>query len=276
MFQGGRADFEPARQPSTTQRSATLMGGPGLPACVPQESENLKSEQDAMKKAVGEEAATFVQDGQVVGLGTGSTAEHAIHALARRVQGEEIHILGIPTSARSEELAKKSGIQLTTLEEHPEVDITIDGADEVDRDWDLVKGGGGALTREKIVAAATKKEVIVVDDSKLVDVLGKAFPLPVELVPMALGGVRAELEIMGAKVERRMKGGKPFKTDNQMAILDCRFPQGIGDKKDLERDINLIPGVLENGLFLGLTHEVLVGTPDGVLRLEPGKWIDQK
>lgn len=250
------------------------MGGLRFPGVVPQESENLKNQQEAMKEAVGNEAATFVQDGQVVGLGTGSTAEKAILALARRVQGEEIHILAIPTSERSEELAKKCGIQLTNLDDHPEVDVTIDGADEVDRDWDLVKGGGGALTREKIVAAATKKEIIVVDRSKLVDVLCKGFPLPVEVVPMALGGARAELEIMGAQVERRMKGGKAFKTDNQMAILDCLFPQGIGDKREVERDINLIPGVLENGLFLGMTHEVLVGTPDGVLRLEPGKWID--
>lgn len=243
----------------------------GLPAFVPQEQS--QDTQDAMKEAVGKQAADFIEDGQIVGLGTGSTAERAILALARRIQNEEIHILGIPTSERSQELAKKSGIQLTTLEEHPQVDVTIDGADEVDRDWDLIKGGGGALTREKIVAAATKKEIIVVDESKLVDVLGKAFPLPVEVVPMALGNARAELEVMGASVDRRMKAAKPFKTDNHMAILDCRFPKGIGNKKELERDINLIPGVLENGLFLGMTHEVLVGTSQGVVRLEPGKWV---
>lgn len=232
-------------------------------------------EQDALKQAVGVEAAGFVEDGQIVGLGTGSTAEHALIALAGRIQKEGLSILGIPTSVRSEALAKRLKIPLTTLEEHPEVDITIDGADEVDSELDLVKGGGGALTREKIVAAATKREVIVVDPSKLVQVLGKTFPLPVEVVPMAMMNVHAELETMGATVTRRSEGGRSVRTDNGMGILDCRFPQGIEKKRELEREINLLPGVLENGLFLGLADEVLVGTPEGVKQLRPGEWVSQ-
>ena len=232
-----------------------------------------KMDQKTLKQAAGEEAAKVVKDGQVVGLGTGSTVEWTIRALGRRVAEEGLDILGVPTSERSDKLAGTLQIPLTTLDEHPVIDVTIDGADEVDRDFDLVKGGGGALTREKIVAAASRYEVIVVDPSKLVDRLARAFPLPVEVVPMAVPTVRAELETMGCEVSRRMSGTKPFRTDNGMAILDARFPSGVQDKKQTEADIDLLPGVLENGLFLGLCHEVVVGHPDGVRRLRPGEWL---
>lgn len=232
-----------------------------------------KTDQKTLKQAAGEAAADSVRDGQIVGLGTGSTVEWTIRALGRRVAEEGLEILGIPTSERSARLAEELKIPLTALDEHPKVDVTIDGADEVDRDFDLVKGGGGALTREKIVAAATGYEIIVVDPSKMVDVLAKSFPLPVEVVPMAVPTVRAELETLGCEVDRRMVGGKPFKTDNGMAILDARFPLGVQDKKATEADIDLLPGVLENGLFLGLCHEVIVGAPDGVQRLKKGEWL---
>lgn len=232
-----------------------------------------KTDQKTLKQAAGEAAAESVKDGQVVGLGTGSTVEWTIKALGRRLTEEGLQIQGIPTSERSARLAEQLKIPLTDLDEHPRVDITIDGADEVDRDFDLVKGGGGALTREKVVAAASAYEIIVVDPSKMVDVLAKAFPLPVEVVPMAVPTVRAELETFGCEVERRLSGGKPFRTDNGMAILDARFPQGVKDKKQTEADIDLLPGVLENGLFLGLCHEVIVGHPDGVKRLKKGEWL---
>lgn len=232
-----------------------------------------KTDQQTLKQAAGEAAASAVKDGHVVGLGTGSTVEWTIKALGRKV-AEGLEIIGIPTSERSAKLARDLKIPLTTLEEHPVLDVTIDGADEVDRDFDLVKGGGGALTREKIVAAASKYEIIVVDPSKMVDLLARSFPLPVEVVPMAVPTVRAELETMGCEVQRRLTtAGKPFKTDNSMAILDARFPEGVKDKKATEAEIGLLPGVLENGLFLGLCHEVIVGHPDGVKRLEPGQWL---
>jgi ribose 5-phosphate isomerase A len=226
--------------------------------------------QDRLKMQAGVAAADLVQDGQIVGLGTGSTTEWAIRRLGERVARDRLDILGIPTSERSERLANDLKIPLTTLEEHSLIDITIDGADEVDPALDLVKGGGGALTREKIIAAASEREVIVVDEGKLVEILGKAFALPVEVVPMAVPTVRAELATLGAEIIRRTTHTGPVKTDNGMAILDCRFPSGIRDKHRIEREINMIPGVLENGLFLGLASEVLVGTPNGVRRLEPG------
>lgn len=232
------------------------------------------TDQDTLKRGAGEAAAAEVTDGQVVGLGTGSTVEWTIRALARRVADDGLDIVGIPTSERSDRLARELGIRLTTLADHPEVDITIDGADEVDRDFDLVKGGGGALTREKIVAAASHREVIVVDPSKLVNHLGDAFPLPVEVVPMAVPTVTRALADLGFEVMERMAREQPFVTDNGMRILDARMPGGIRDKAALEADIDLLPGVLENGLFLGMCDLVVVGTPEGPVRLARGQWVD--
>lgn len=231
-------------------------------------------DQTQLKRLAGEEAAKEVRSGQVVGLGTGSTVEWTIRELGRRVAEDGLDIVGIPTSVRSERLARELGIRLTTLDENPHIDVTIDGADEVDRDFDLVKGGGGALTWEKIVAAASGREVIVVDPSKPVDVLAKAFPLPVEVVPMAVATVSKSLELMGADVKLRSGAGQAqYRTDNGMAILDCRFPYGIEDKVATERDIDLLPGVLEVGLFLGMTDVVVVGTTNGPVRLEKGQWL---
>lgn len=231
------------------------------------------ADQTTLKRQAGETAAAEVKGGQVVGLGTGSTVEWTIKDLGRRVQDEGLDIVGIPTSVRSDRLARELGIELTSLDEHPVVDITIDGADEVDRDFDLVKGGGGALTREKIVAAASNRLVIVVDPSKLVPHLADGFALPVEVVPMAVPPVTRSLANLGFEVNRRTTGNQPFVTDNQMHVLDARMPGGIQDKPAMEQALNLLPGVLENGLFLGMANLIVVGTADGPVRLERGQWL---
>ncbi len=213
------------------------------------------------KKAAAEEAVKLVRDGMIVGLGTGSTANHAIEGLGRRV-GEGLRIQGVATSKFTEQLARKVGISITTLEEVGEIDLTIDGADEVDRSFNLIKGMGGALLREKIVAFASKQEVIIVDDSKLVEVLGKKSPLPVEVVPFGHTKTRDALESLGCKAS--LKGGSaPFLTDNGNLIYECRF-EGIEDAEMLEAEIDLIPGVVESGLFIDLATTVVVASAKGV------------
>jgi len=206
-----------------------------------------------------------VADGDIVGLGTGSTAKFAIERLGERVS-EGLHMLGIPTSVESERLARGRSIPLTTLEEHPEIDITIDGADEVDPRFDLIKGLGGALLREKIVAHATQQEVIVVDASKLVDRLGTRCPLPVEVARYGHSAVARKLSALGCQpVMRQPKGGGqgPFITDNGNYIYDCRFP-GIDDAREMEARVDSIPGVVECGLFVGLAHVVITASGKGV------------
>lgn len=213
------------------------------------------------KKAAAEEAVKLVRDGMIVGLGTGSTANHAIEGLGRRV-GEGLRIQGVATSKFTEQLARKVGISITTLEEVGEIDLTIDGADEVDRSFNLIKGMGGALLREKIVAFASKQEVIIVDDSKLVEILGKKSPLPVEVVPFGHTKTRDALESLGCKAS--LKGGSaPFLTDNGNLIYECRF-EGIEDAEMLEAEIDLIPGVVESGLFIDLATTVVVASAKGV------------
>jgi ribose 5-phosphate isomerase A len=213
------------------------------------------------KKAAAEAAIDLVKDGMIVGLGTGSTANHAIEGLGRRV-GAGLRIKGVATSKATEQLARKVGIPITTLEEVGEVDLTIDGADEVDPSFNLIKGMGGALLREKIVAFASKQEVIIVDDSKLVEVLGKKSPLPVEVVPFGHTKTRDALESLGCKAS--LKGGSaPFLTDNGNLIYECRF-EGIEDAEMLEAEIDLIPGVVESGLFIDLATTVVVASAQGV------------
>ncbi len=213
------------------------------------------------KKAAAEAAIDLVKDGMIVGLGTGSTANHAIEGLGRRV-GAGLRIKGVATSKATEQLARKVGIPITTLEEVGEVDLTIDGADEVDPRFNLIKGMGGALLREKIVAFASKQEVIIVDDSKLVEVLGKMSPLPVEVVPFGHTKTRDALESLGCKPS--LKGGSaPFLTDNGNLIYECRF-EGIEDAEMLEAEIDLIPGVVESGLFIDLATTVVVASAKGV------------
>jgi ribose 5-phosphate isomerase A len=221
----------------------------------------------AMKKAAGEAAARRVQSGMVVGLGTGSTAIHAIHCLGQRLRDRELReIRGIPTSFQSSVLARELRIPLASLDEIDKIDVAIDGADEVAPDLTLIKGGGAAHTREKIVDALAHEFIVVVDETKLVDKLGSKFPVPVEVVPFGLVPVLHALERLGGVPELRMgvrKAG-PVVTDQGNFVVDVKF-DSIPDPARLERTINNIPGVLENGLFVGVAHRVLFGA------LENGK-----
>jgi len=210
------------------------------------------------KKTAAEKAVTYVQNNMIVGLGTGSTAKFAIEFIGHRVAAG-LKVQGVATSLETERLAKENNIPLLT--EFKEVGVTIDGADEVDAQGNLIKGGGGALTREKIVAAASKKEIIIVDEAKLVETLG-AFPLAVEVLPFGWTFVQKKLRTLGCEVNLRKKSGEIFLTDNQNYVLDCNFKL-IRQPDKLEREINSIPGVLENGLFVGHTNLVIVGKADG-------------
>ncbi len=216
-----------------------------------------------LKKLAGYEAAELVKDGQVVGLGTGSTTHYFIQRLAEKIKEEEMEILGIPTSYQSQFLAWESGITMTTLDEH-NVELAVDGADEVDPQLNLIKGGGAAHTMEKIVDSSAEKFIVIVDDSKLVDELG-TFPVPVEVIPQAFRVVAERLEAMDGKPELRIAERKdgPVITDNGNFVLDIQF-QKISDPAALENELNTIPGVVENGLFTGIVHEVIVGTQQGL------------
>jgi len=215
-----------------------------------------------MKKQVGAAAAAMVQSGTIVGLGTGSTAAFMIQALGDRLKSGDLKdIQGITTSFQGEVLARECGIPLTTLDVVDYIDLAIDGADEVDPDLNLIKGGGAAHFQEKLVEAYAKKFVVIVDSSKLVDKLNLNFLLPVEVVPKALNPVTKAIEKLGAKVTLRMgvKKAGPVITDQGNLILDIKFPNGIDNAADLEKTLNNIPGVLENGLFVNMTDLVLVG-----------------
>jgi ribose 5-phosphate isomerase A len=218
--------------------------------------------QTLLKKQAGEKAAEFVKDGMIVGLGTGSTVEWTIHKLGQMVK-DGLNITGIPTSIRSEKLALELGIPLANLIDQPIIDLTIDGADEVDPQFNLIKGLGGALTREKIVASCSKYEIIVVDDSKLVDVLGTKSPVPVEVLPFAWNTCKNSMEKLHSVPKIRMAENENYVTDNNNYILDCRF-DSITDPLGLELSINNIPGVIENGLFINLTNMVIVASPGGI------------
>ena len=219
------------------------------------------------KEAAGRAAARLVRDGDIVGLGTGSTAYFAVAALGERVKSG-LKIIGIPTSVRTADVARAVGIPLTTLGEHPEIDITIDGADEVDPKLNLIKGGGGALTREKVIATASKKMVVVADSGKLVPVLGK-FPLPVEVIAFARTVVEKKIVSLGGSPKLRVKAdGSPFVTDNGNQILDCGFGK-IADPPALARELSGTPGLVEHGLFIGLAKLVIVGRGDSVDEMRP-------
>src|SRR5208337_190849 len=219
------------------------------------------------KEAAGHAAAELVRDGNVVGLGTGSTAHFAVVALGERVKAG-LKMVGIPTSMQTGELARAVGIPLTTLDEHPEIDITIDGADEVGPRLNLIKGGGGALLREKVIATASKKMVVVVDSSKVVSVLGK-FPLPVEVVSFARTVIERKIVSLGASPKLRTRpDGSIFITDNGNQILDCSFGE-IADPAALALILSDTPGIVEHGLFIGLASLALVGRGDRVEELRP-------
>jgi ribose 5-phosphate isomerase A len=232
---------------------------------------SAEDDRNVLKRAAAEAAVTLIEDGMVVGLGTGSTAEFALEALARRHR-QGLRVLGIPTSERTAAQAKAAGIPLTSFAEHRQIDLTIDGADEVERGTlNLIKGLGGALLREKIVAAASRRLAIVVDGAKLVDRLGARAPVPVEVVAFGLEATQAALEVIGASVRLRLsQTGEPFVTDSGNRILDCRFAP-IADPARLERRIRRIVGVIESGLFIGRADPVFVADPAGVHRLDSAR-----
>lgn len=217
-----------------------------------------------MKKIVAETAVdTYVKDGMNVGLGTGSTAYYAIKRIGQLVTENGYKLTCVATSVQSEELAKECGITVVDIDDVDKLDVTIDGADEVDPKMNLVKGLGGALLREKIVAAATVKEIIVADESKLVPKLGTKAPLPVEVLRFGNKHTSFGLRRQRCEPVLRMKDGKPFITDGGNYIYDCRFPEGIDNPFFVESRIDVIPGVVENGLFLNTAFEVLICDTEG-------------
>ena len=223
-------------------------------------------EKEELKKLAGEKAVDHIQDGMIVGLGTGSTIEYSLKKLGKLVRNG-LKIKGIPTSIHTKRIAIQEQIPLTSLDLYPVIDITIDGADEVDSDLNLIKGGGGALAREKIIAFNSTKVIIVIDDSKVVKALGIDFPLPVEVMKFGWTSTQKTLEELGCNVElRKVMGNEPYITDNSNYILDCEFER-IEEPEQLEIKINNIPGVAENGLFIGLVDEVIVGGKQGILTL---------
>ena len=215
-----------------------------------------------LKRRVGYEAAKLVNDGDVVGLGTGSTTHFFIEKLGNRIETEEINILGVPTSFQSFFFGRDSGIQMTTLEEH-DVDIAVDGADEVDPELNLIKGGGAAHTLEKIVDESAALFVVIVDETKMVSKLG-SFPVPVEVIPQATRTVKQHLIEMDGLPVLRMAERKdgPVVTDNGNFIFDVKF--NIQNPKKLETELNTIPGVIENGIFSQIVDEVMVGRDTGI------------
>ena len=216
-------------------------------------------ELDRLKAAAAAVAAALVEDGLIVGLGTGSTASLAVSILGRRV-AEGLRIIGIPTSQQTEREARRLGIPLSTLAEHDHIDVTIDGADEVHADsLNLLKGRGGALLREKIIASASEQLIIVIDETKLVDRLGVHGSVAVEVVPFAWNATARRLQSLGASLVRRTtREGQPFITDGGHYILDCAFG-AIDDPEHLQRQLDGTVGVVEHGLFLGMASRVIVG-----------------
>ena len=213
------------------------------------------------KQRAAAAGAELITDGMVLGLGTGTTASYLVQILGERVR-QGLRIQGVPTSEATRQLAVAEGVPLTTLEEQPVLDLCLDGADEVDPELNLIKGGGGALLREKIVASAARQRIIMVDVSKCVDSLG-AFPLAVEVIPFGWEVTRRQLEQFGGVPALRQREGKPFVTDQGHYIIDCALSQ-IEDAPRLNHQLNQLPGVVENGLFVDMTDRLIIGSPDGI------------
>lgn len=236
----------------------------------------MKLSQDSItqqKQKAALEAVNHVKDGFIVGLGSGSTAAFAIDALGERMKTEKIKIMGIPSSYQAFQVAVDNRISITTLEEHPVIDVTIDGADQLTPELYLIKGGGAALAREKIVAAASKLNVIIADQNKKVPFLGASGQfVPVEVIPFALSPVKQKLTEMGGKVAVREAKGKlgPIITDNGNVVLDVLFGE-IKKPAELSVTVKMIPGVVETGLFIGLTDVAYVGTPKGVEKINKSR-----
>ncbi len=228
----------------------------------------MESPGERWKRAAAEAAVRLVEPGMAVGLGHGSTARYALLRIAERLRSGDLHgISGVPCSSQVEREARELGIPLTTLEEHPILDLTIDGADEVDPDLDLIKGGGGALLREKVVAQASRREAIVVDEGKLSPALGTRSPVPVEVLPFGWRTHVPFLKGLGAEVVLRRGGdGTPFQTDQGNFVLDCHFGP-IRDPQALARKLEARAGILGHGLFLGLATDLFVAGPGGVRHL---------
>jgi ribose 5-phosphate isomerase A len=225
-------------------------------------------DRDALKRAAAERAVALVQDGMVLGLGSGSTAEIAVELLARRVAAG-LNVIGIPTSERTSVLALKLGIALTSLDTHAQIDLAIDGADQVERGTlNLVKGLGGALLREKIVAASARRLVIAVDETKLVARLGGQTALPVEIAAFGWHSTLGRLQAAGYRPVLRETNGQPFTTDGGNHIADCAIVT-IADPRKLEAELHALPGVIETGLFIGMTSTVIVAGANGVEEFAP-------
>ena len=219
-----------------------------------------------MKKNAGEKAVEWIENDMIIGLGTGSTVKFTIEKLGELIHNG-LNIQGIPSSLKTKRLAQKIGIPLIELTDEISIDITIDGADEVDSNLFLIKGGGGALLREKIIAYHSKKEIIVVDESKIVKALGIGFPLPVEITKFGWRATKKAIEELGCTAELRKIMDEVYLTDNANYLLDCDFDH-IEDPEDLNDTLLHIPGVVEHGLFINLVDEVIVGSRQGTITLE--------
>lgn len=215
--------------------------------------------EDTAKRAAGEAAAAEITDGMLLGLGTGSTVRYFLEAVAAAAAD----VRGVPTSVQTAERCRALGIPTIDLDDGTRLDLCVDGADELTPALALTKGGGGALLREKVVAAASRRMLVIATPDKVVERLGSSFPIPVEVVPFAIGPVTARLRSLGADV--RVRGDGAYRTDNGNAILDARFPDGIDDPRRIHDRVGLLPGVAETGLFIDMADRAILGRPDGTV-----------
>jgi ribose 5-phosphate isomerase A len=226
---------------------------------------------EELKKVAAAAAVDEIQSGMILGLGTGSTAAPMVDELGRRLRAGQLQqIIGIPTSEKTAQQARSLHIPLTTLDEHPQIDLTIDGADEIDPHVDLIKGLGGSLLREKIVAASSARMIIIADQRKIVERLGSRSPLPVEVIPFAERPVSDFLHALGSRPVKRRVNGKIFITDEGNIILDCFFEEML-DPAQLAQQIIAQPGIVEHGFFLGMATKAIIATEDGIKKLSRDK-----